>query len=154
MIKAVFYWGFYVIIENNKGWLYTEFKQHGLENFLLVRQKDGSITPWIPYEEHHGGNKPISTDEAMINAYMFAIKKYIAVPHKDCQDYLVLIKTLKLLHQLMDFNPLDTRRFDLAVAIGFWRIAVESYTIWLLHNKDKKKEKSPFNAQVLKALLG
>lgn len=155
LIKAVIYWGFYVIIENNKGWVFTEFKLHGLEKFLLVRQKDGTITPWIEFEENHGGNKPISTDEAMINAYMLATKKYISKPTVESGiDYLSMLKSINLLSQLMDFNPLDTRRYDLAVALGYWRIGIECVQIWELYKNEKKEVKTNFTPQVLAAILG
>ena len=45
--------------------------KHELKNFLLVRQSDGSITPWEDYAELDGGNKMVSSDEKMINAYYF-----------------------------------------------------------------------------------
>ena len=138
MIKACLYWGFYIIIEGNKGWLYTEFKKHGLQNFLLVKQADGTITPWVPYAENTGGNKMVVTGEDMISIYMRAIKRYIAEPRINGVNYIKEIQSISLIEQMLEFDPLDTKRYDLVVAFGYWRVAVESFTIWKMNSQNKR----------------
>jgi hypothetical protein len=133
MIKACLYLGFYIIIEGNKGWLYTEFRKHGLQNFLLVKQADGSITPWKQYAENQGGNKMVVTGENMIDIYMRAIKRYIAEPRKGETDWIKHIKSIKFIGQALDFDPMNTKKFDLVVAFGYWRVAIESFTIWRMN---------------------
>lgn len=130
MIKICIYWDSYMIIEGNKGWLYTEFKNHGLQNYLLVKQANGTITPWQDYKELHGGNKMINTDEQMISIYMRAISRYIAAPKLGGIDYLQIFNSKDCLKQLEEFDPLNTKRFDLAVALGYWRVGIESLSIY------------------------
>lgn len=131
MVKIILYFGCYIIIEANKGWMVTEFKKHGLQNFLLLRQADGTIAPYNEYGDYNGGNKLISTDSAMIDIYCRAIARYIAEPPKGEVDWLTHLKSIDTINQLMDFDPMDTRRFDLAVSLGYWRVAIENYSIWL-----------------------
>jgi hypothetical protein len=134
-IKLCIWTGFYAIIEGNKGWLYTEFKKHKLTNFLLVKQRNGAITPWQIYQEHNGGNKIINTDEAMITIYMRAISRFIIPPKSEDEfDKMDNIKTYELVSQLVEFDATDTRRYDLAVAFGYWRVGIESMVMWL-YNK-------------------
>lgn len=153
MIKICIYWDSYMIIEGNKGWLYTEFKKHGLQNYLLVRQANGTITPWQDYKELHGGNKMIITDEQMISTYMRAISRYIAAPKLGNIDYLKLFKSIACLKQLEEFDPLDTRRFDLAVSLGYWRVGVESLKIYRETKRNVTEELSEDERKKLKENL-
>lgn len=154
MIKATLYWGFYAIIEGNKKWLYTEFKQHGLQNFLMVKQADGSITPWKSGAEKKGGNNMISTDKEMINVYCRAINNYFAEPKsKDFTDWLALQKSIPLAKQLIDFDPMDTRRFDLGVSFGYWRVGIENFIIWLMNRHKTETSINPLKMTDLKAML-
>lgn len=138
MIKIVLYWGCYVIIEANKGWLVTEFKKHGLERFLILRQADGTLAPYNKYGDYNGGNKIITTDSKMIDVYCRSISRYIAEPKPGQIDRLQSLKTIPLIKQLMDFDPMDTRRYDLAVSFGYWRVGVENFTIWCRKREAKK----------------
>lgn len=152
--KLCIWTGFYAIIEGNKGWLYTEFKKHKLTNFLLAKQKTGAITPWIPHQELFGGNRIINTDELMISMYMRATSKFITRPRNE-EDYdkLENIKSYVLISQLVDFNPMDTRRFDCAVAFGIWRVGVEALIMWLYNKSIVPQTPYQFNSQILDVIL-
>lgn len=160
MIKATLYWGFYAIIENNKGWIFTQFQKHGLRQFLIVRQADNSITPWKDFAEFVGGNRPISTDESMIKAYIRSIQVYLKKPPIIDGEfvfpyYLKLLKSIDLLTQLMDFDSTNTRKFDLAVAFGYWRIGIENLEIWLIHKGlNEEPTGGGLNEKILDRMLG
>jgi hypothetical protein len=128
MLKAIIYTGFYTIIESNIGWMFTRLKKEGLQNFLLVRQNNNSITPWQPYAEYRGGNKRLSTEKEMINVYTRAIASYLA--NKKGENWASHIHSIELLEQLINFDTMDTKKFDLVVSLGYWRIGVESLELY------------------------
>lgn len=153
MIKAMMYWGFYCLVENNKGWINTELQKHELQNFLLVRQSDGSITPWEDFAEFDGGNRMVSSDEKMINSYCAAISRYLSAPPDGEVDRLNQLKSYDLTGQLLDFDPMNTRRYDLGVSFGFWRIAIESYSVWRLYKQSSKEKEGEYTEADLDFIL-
>ena len=158
MVKIIFYWGAYCLIEANRDWLSAELKEHGLSKFLLLRQKDGSITPYDENQNYKGGNKPIHSDSNMIRVYIRAIERYIAEPKKDMVNNIERIKSVDLIEQLINFDPLNTRRFDLAVSFGYWRVAIENHSIWLTYKSGPTSILSDAEIEarkkVLKSILG
>ena len=140
MIKIIMYWGFYAIIEANKEWMETDIKKHGLQNFLIVRQVDKSITPWEDFADFRGGNKSMFSDENMIAAYMRSIQRYIAEPRDpEGVNYIEHIKSIRVIDNLMDFDPLNTKRFDSAVAFGYWRVGIENFMAWKVNQLNNRR---------------
>jgi hypothetical protein len=137
VIKTIIYTGCRMIIEANKKWLVTAVKLEGLHHFLLLKQKDGSIRPYQAGDE----NDLVNTTQDMINAYCRAINRYWAKPKTLADiDKLTTVKTLILLAQAMDFDATDTKKSDTVVSYGYWRLAVESFSVyiiqWRLDNSD------------------
>ncbi len=124
LVMAILYFGMYVIVEANKGWVVTRLKKDGLQNFLLLADKKlGVIRPFREGDEL----SLINTTEDRINDYCRAIARHIRVPAEESEpDYLPLIKSTRLLYQLMDFDPNNTKKFDLVVSFGYLRLALES----------------------------
>lgn len=129
LIKLIIFTGGHFIIEANKKWVVTSVKKEKLHHFLLLKQKDGSIKPYKKGDE----NSLVNTTSDMIDAYVRSIKRW----HKDMGvDYIKTIKSLKCLQQLMDFEPTDTKRYDLVVSLGYYRIGQDSYSVF---HSDKMK---------------
>ncbi len=70
----------------------------------------------------------------MINAYIMAIKRWISPKGGNGSKD---IKSLKCVEQLMDFDPTETKKYDLVVSLGYWRLSQESFMVWW---EKKKKE--------------
>ena len=127
MVKEIIFFDKWVLPESNKKWLVTAFKKDNLHNFLLMRKKDGTIGPYAYGDD----DRLMTTTHEVIDAYVRAIKKYIAeVKGGTGIDRLALIKTQRLLKQLANFKADDTKKFDLAVCFGLLRLAVESFSIF------------------------
>lgn len=131
LIKLIIFLGFYWIIEANKGWVVTKLKGEGLHNFLLLRQADGSIKPYREGDE----NKLINTTADSIEAYCRAINRYWAKPRAGQKDRMKSSKSPDLYFQAMQFDPNDTKRYDLVVSFGYWRLAVEAFSVYLWEKK-------------------
>lgn len=136
LIKLILYFNLRVIIEANKKWLVTAIKKEGLHHFLLLKQKDGSIRPYKEGDE----NDLVNSTTDMIEAYCRAINRYFAKPKnpKD-PDNMSFILSLSLLQQHMDFQVTNTKKFDLVVSFGYWRLAIESFSVFVnerMKNKD------------------
>lgn len=130
--KLMIFLGGRWLIEANKGWVVTQAKLDGMHNFLLLLQKDGTIKPYQPGDE----NGLVNTTRDLIETYCRAISRYIAVKSMGDIDKLKLLKAIRLLRQMADFNVLEPKKFDAVVAFGYWRIAVESFINYLLSNPD------------------
>lgn len=128
LVKLILYTNGQFIIEANKKWLITAIKKEGLHHFLLLKQKDGSIKPYQEGDE----NSLVNTNVEMIEAYCRAINRYFTKPRNDNGiDYITFIMTLALLMQLMDFDVTNTKKYDLVVSFGYWRLAVESFSVYI-----------------------
>lgn len=130
IIKMILYFNMRLLVEANKKWVVTALKREKLANFLLLKKTDGSIKPYKKGDE----NKLVSTTTGMIDAYVRALKKWF---DPKGMNYLVTFKSLRGLQQVMDFIPTETKVFNLAVALGYWRLAVESYSVFKLDEHEK-----------------
>lgn len=129
LVKLIIYYGIRVIIEANKKWVVTFIKQMGLQKFLLLKQADGSITPYKNGDE----NRLVSTTSDMIDAYVRALKHWWASRTPDMME---TYKSPDGLQQAMDFEPTETKKYDLTVSLGYWRLGCDSYSVF----RDKERE--------------
>lgn len=136
MVKAVFYFGCYILLEANKQWAVTKMKKLGLQKFLLLRQKDGSI---LPFEEGEANMAVTSTDDT-IEEYCRLINIYLRRPKGPGEiDYCKLLKSTRLITNLMRFNPKRTKEFDDVVTFGYALIGMDAFSV--LRDRLKKQEK-------------
>lgn len=136
MIMTIFYFGCYLLLEANKQWAVTKMKKMGLQRFLLLRQKDGSI---LPFEEGELNMAVTSTDD-VINEYCRLLKSYLRWPkHADEIDYCLLLKNPERIKNLMRFNPKRTTAFDDIVTLGLVMIAMDAF--FVLRDRLKEEEK-------------
>ncbi len=132
LVKIILYFNARVIIEANKKWLVTAIKKEGLHHFLLLKQKDGSIKPYTEGDE----NELVNTTTDMIDAYCRAINRYWHKPKSDDDlDNMKTVKSLPLLQQHMDFDVTNTKKYDLVVSYGYWRLAVESFSVFITERR-------------------
>lgn len=131
IIKIILYYNVRIVIEANKKWVVTAVKREGLQHFLLLKQSDGSIRPYQKGDEQ----RLVSTDHGMIDAYIRAIRRWWA----GTVDYMKTYRSLNGLQQAMDFDPTETKKFNNIVALGYWRIAVDSYSVFKLENAEKSE---------------
>jgi hypothetical protein len=136
LYKAMIYWGMRFIIEANKGWIVTQAKLDKMHHFLLLMQSDGSIQPYKEGDE----NGLVNTTREMINVYCLAISRYLADKKGKGIDFMWLIQSERLLQQLADFDTMNPKAYDAVVAIGYWRVAVESFIQYLLNNQEVNDE--------------
>jgi hypothetical protein len=137
LILTVFWLGCYVLIEANKAWVVTEFEKLGLQNFLLVRRADRTI---VPYNMNDDANIPITTTNDVIETYCRLGNSYLRVPVADDIDYVMAMRSLRLIKQLMAFNPNDTKKYDLAVCFLLCLLAMHAFSAF--YDELKKKEKA------------
>lgn len=142
-LKMIIYYGALVIIEGNASYVATRMLEEGLGNYMFVRDENGNITPWkrwmgLPQEPEKKysliritSNSALSKD--MLEALVRVIKNYIEKPEDGAKDYGKTIQSERLLRQLMDFEPENTRLYDLVMAFGWMLLAKEFYTDYLLN---------------------
>lgn len=130
LIKIILFLNVRVIIEANKKWVVTAIKREGLHHFLLLKQSDGSIRPYKKGDE----NKLVNTTVDMINAYVRSIKVWWAPKGV---DYLKSYVSLKGIQQCMDFDPNETKKYDLTVSLGYYRLANDAYAVIVMEKNSR-----------------
>lgn len=141
LIKIFIYLGGWHIIEANKKWIVTAVKKHLLHHFLLLKQADGSIKPYKEGDE----NALVNTTQNMIEAYVRALKRWMSATGGSNYRY---IMSLICLLQLMDFDPTDTKLYDLVVSLGYYRLGQESFSVYYYEMKKMKDDGGAMEAAI------
>lgn len=135
-LKLIIFTGALSTIEANAPYVATRLMEEGLGRFMMVKDKNGVIMPWkrymgLPNEKdktyHLIRTTANSSDKEVLETMVRLIKAYYEKPEEGGKDYGAQCKTSRLIKQLMDLNPLDTRLFDLFMAFGYTIITVELY---------------------------
>ena len=141
-IKMVIFYGVAVVVEGNASYVATRMLEEGLGHYMFVKDDNGNLVLWerwmgLAHEEDKKyqliritANSAFTRD--MLEMIVRLIKQYIEEPPKGERDFGKTIKSERLLRQLMDFNPEDTRRYDLVMAFGWCLVAKYLYTESLL----------------------
>ena len=153
MVKEIIYFGKLVCVEANSPLTYTRLKNEGLLNYLIVKHKDGYFTRWTPLLEDDEFKGVVrsrnATQNELLEMAIELVKQYTFKPIDGETNYARTIKSEKLIRQLMDFDPLDTRTADLAMAFKYTLLAYETYMIELKRPADNHAMES-----TIKALFG
>lgn len=142
LLKVMFFFGAFGIIEGNKPWVLTKLKELGLFNFMLVLLKDGTIMPF-KYGEPNMAGSSISTSKGLIDTLCRLGNSYLKQPQMDGDiDYCLYLKVLPLYDSLMRFNPNKTQPSHDAMAFLYGLLALESFSAFqhLLFNQDQADE--------------
>lgn len=145
IVKGILFFGCYVIVESNKTWLITMLKEDGLQNFLLVWDKEKGIVPYSEYGTQipmaiRAGNSDIIDDMCREG------NVYLATPeNEDEPDNMLLMDDEILIEQLMQFDENDTRKYDLAMCWLWNRLAMKGITAY---RQKSKKAVSEYDSSV------
>lgn len=160
-IKEVIYFGKLCVVEANVPFTATSMLEEGLGRFMLVRDKEGNMVQWErwmglahePEKKYHliRNTSNSSQSKDMLETIIRLIKNYIDSPAAGDKDYGRTIKAERLLKQLMDFNPQDTRLYDLVMAFGYTLLALEWYINYLIAPKDYEHQEMTMRG-VVKAI--
>lgn len=134
--KALIFFSAKGVIENNKPWVakdlidgrddqYNNRTKYG--KFLLTWDKVlKKFRQWRIGEEIAG----MFTGTGSVEAYIRDTAIYLREPKNENEiDYLKLILDIELLKQLTRFTPLDTTKFDLAMAFSLYCMVIKNYGV-------------------------
>lgn len=160
-LMMIIYTGCLSLIEGNASYVATRLLEEGLGKFMLIKDENGIITTWkrwmgLPNEKEKKYQlvritSNSATNKEMLEMIVRVIKNYIGTPAEGEKDYGATIKSERLLRQIMDFSPLDTRLYDLVMAFGYTLLTIELYLDMLLTHEQEYN--NPINIEsVLRAL--
>lgn len=139
MVKETLYFGKKILIENNKPWLTTKFKEIGMVEFLLFKNSEtGRIEKYKPLSKQ----KAKTTQTGDVDELCRVTDEYLAEPTNGIPDLCFLMEDMDLLNQLTTFNPLQTKKFDKVMAFAYSIMALNSFSII-----DKVKSGPPVHMQ-------
>lgn len=157
-LKLILYTGSLALIEANVPYVATKMLEEGLGRFMLVRDENSIITIW---KRHMG--LPDETDKKYQLIRMVAnssnkefletlvrlTKNYFKRPGPGEKDYGKTCGSERLIKQLMDLNPMDTKLFDLFMAFGYALLALEVYVNILQFEMDDTQNPDNMEAVLL-----
>lgn len=140
MVKWIIYSGSLCLVEGNSSYMATRMIEEGLINYMIVRDKEKIMTlgkTWMKLgEDCNLIRRTANADQNdILETLVRVITHYIEVVHGEI-NYLALIKIIKLIEQLITFDPKDTRLFDYPMALGYCLLAYEIYYNSLFENND------------------
>jgi len=138
IVKHILYFGQLTIIEANNGATATKLEDEGLGHYMLWKNQAGVI---CFYKANHknlpvelGGKlKFISNQKAgsvdVISDIILLIKSYFQRADKEHGevDYGELNRSERFIKQAKEFDPKDTKRFDLVMAKGYALMCLENF---------------------------
>jgi hypothetical protein len=152
IVKQILYFSQLIIVEANNAAVATKLEEEGLGHYMLFKNQSGVI---CFYKANHknlpiemGGKlKNIANVKAgsvdVISDIIILIKSYLQRANSDIGeiDYGALIRSERFFKQAKEFDPKDTRRFDLVMAKGYALMCHENYIALLeQHKEDPFKE--------------
>lgn len=161
-LMMIIYTGALSLIEGNAPYVATRLMEEGLGYYMLVRDKNAVITTWKRYmglanesEKEYQLIRMTSNsanNRELLEAIVRVIKNYIDRARDGEKDYGKTIRAERLLRQLMDFDPDNTKLFDLVMSFGYTVLTVELYLDMLLTEVSENNNPNLIG-QVLEALL-
>lgn len=138
LVKQIIYTGSLNIVEANVPAMATRLMQEGLGLYMLVKNEEGVIVFWERWmglaheseKEYHlirttsNGNDKKERLEQFVNL----IKQYLYKPEEGGKDYGAIMKSERLLKQLMDVDVDNTKLYDMFMAFGYCLLCDDLYT--------------------------
>jgi hypothetical protein len=131
IVKHIIFFGCLSIIEGNNATIATKIEDEGLGYYMLFKDVNNVITTYRA--NHNRTLKHIknanSGNTNTISDLIMYIASYLLEgnPVSGDIDYGATIKSERLLKQLKEFDPNDTKKFDLVMSFGYTVMAHEIY---------------------------
>jgi hypothetical protein len=160
-LKLIIFTGSLSLVEANAPYVATRLMEEGLGYYMMVKDKNGIITPWKramglsnEVEKEYQLIRMISnaTNRDLLEALVRVIKNYIDRPKEGEKDHGKTIKAERLLRQIMDFDAENTKLFDLVMSFGYTILTIELYIDYLLSATNESNNPNVI-AQILEALM-
>lgn len=127
LVLTMFFFGMYLLIEANKRWVITKLKEMKLQNFLLCRQNDGTITPYTFGEK----NMSVSTNKDVIDTICRLINRHYKYPQMPGEvDNCLQVTDIDYIEQVMNFKPHKTKKYDMVMSDGYSLMALEAFSAY------------------------
>jgi hypothetical protein len=148
-LKLILYTGSLALIEANMPYVATRLLEEGMGKYMLVKDKNGIITLWqrymgLPHEPEKDYQLIRMTANAvnkdLLEILVRLTKNYFHKPEAGDKDYGKTCKSTRLLQQLMDLDPSDTRVFDLFMAFGYALLAMDTYLDYLMTAQSEEQD--------------
>lgn len=156
LVMTILWTGGYWYVEGNKPWVHTKLVKDGLQNFLLYRNRDtGAIEPYNAFKYKEGkqvipatinvGGKKTSAD------IVISIKRHHRKPMVPTDvDRITWLKSIRVIKQLMDFDPGDTKKSDIAMSYGLNQLGKDGVLAWRSNILAKKNN---YDAYTMKQIF-
>lgn len=140
MLKWIIYSGSLCVVEGNASYMATELIKEGLINYMVVRNKEKALClgkSWMKLgEDCNLIRRTANADQNdMLETLVRLISHYIEVIEGET-NYLDTIQMTEIISQLIGFEPKDTRKSDLVMALGYCLLCYSVYYETLLKNND------------------
>jgi len=140
MLKWIIFTGTLALVEGNASFMATKLIEEGLINYMIVRNKEKVIClgkSWMKLgEDCNLIRRTANADQNdILETLVRVITHYIEVVEGEI-NYLALIKIIKVIEQLISFDPKDTRTSDYVMALGYCLLAYEILHASLFENND------------------
>lgn len=145
VVKSMFFFGMPMLPENNKPWLVTMLKDDDLHNFILVMDTEGKV---VPYRESEHQKLP-STQKDSVQHLCTAFSGYIARDIETGKSHLNLIEDERIIQDAMQFDPLDTKRFDVLMCFMWNLVALNG----LIAYRMRKAQRESGNGSAIMAAM-
>jgi hypothetical protein len=142
LLKLIIYTGSLCAVEANAPYCATRLMEEGLGNYMLVKDKSGIMQIWkrhmgLPHEEEKEYSLLRATATAQnkteLESFVRLIKAILAKQPPGNPSYGEMIKSSRLLNQLMNLDIKDTKVFDLFMSYGWMELCDEVYSNILLN---------------------
>lgn len=142
LVKQIIYTGSVNMVEANVPAMATRLMQEGLGLYMFVKTEEGVISLWERWmglaaetdKTYHlirttsnGADK-----KERMEQFVALIKGYMYEPEEGGKDYGALVKSERLIKQLMDLDIENTKIYDLFIAFGYALLCDDCYTTYLL----------------------
>lgn len=136
LVKEIIFFGKLNIIEANAPYFATRLMEEGLGYYMIIKNENGILTTWerhmgLPHEPDKSYQLIRTTANAvnkeMLETIVRLIKNYIERARVGEKDYGKTIAAERLLTQLMNFDPENTKLYDLVMAWGYCLLCYEIY---------------------------
>lgn len=128
-VKSVLWTGGYFYLEGNKPWVFNKAQEDKLHNFLLWRGENGDIQMYNHLLHKPGEaakQKKLDTVKSnnlnVVMDIINAIKRSYRLKEGEF-DYLNLLDSERVIKCLMDFDAVDTKKYDMSMCYGFAQLA-------------------------------